>query len=122
MDPFTALTALGPLVVDLGKGLVNRFITPKDFKPMNIDEYARMKQIDLDLFKAMNDQGGGTGYQWAETIIKMQRPTVAFVVLGVWVYCILSGVENHESIDNFAAAIFFYLFGDRTLTYTRKSK
>lgn len=121
MDPITAVTALAPLAVDLGKGLINRFITPKDFKPMNIEEYARMKQIDLDLFKAMNDTGG-TAYQWADTVVKMQRPVVAFVVLAVWVYAILANVQNREPIDNFAAAIFFYLFGDRTLTYARKSK
>ena len=58
MDPVTILAALGPLAVDLGKSLIGRFIQTDGYKPVNIDEYAKMRQLDLDMFKAMNDAGG----------------------------------------------------------------
>ena len=50
MDPVTILAALGPLAVDLGKSLINKFIAPDVFKPATIEQYAQMKQIDLEFF------------------------------------------------------------------------
>jgi hypothetical protein len=39
MDPLTALAAFGPLVVDLGKSLIARFVAPDEFKPATIEQY-----------------------------------------------------------------------------------
>ena len=120
MDPLTILAALGPLAVDAGKALINRFIMPDNFKPANVDEYIKVKQIDLDLFKAMNDVGGtGVSYPWVEASIKLMRPAMATIVLLTWGWLKLHG-NNSESVDNFAAAIGFYLFGDRTLFYLKQ--
>ena len=58
MDPLTILAMLGPLAVDLGKSLISRFIAPDQFKPSTIEQYVAMRQIDLDMFKAMNEAGG----------------------------------------------------------------
>lgn len=122
MDPVTLLAALGPLAVDLGKSLIGRFIQTDAYKPVNIDEYAKMRQLDLDSFKAMNDAGGANpSYPWVEAVVRLMRPTVAVVVLGTWAALKLSG-QPSDAVDNFAAAVGFYLFGDRTLFYSRKSK
>lgn len=122
MDPVTILAALGPLAVDLGKSLINRFIAPDQFKPATIEQYVQMKQVDLDMFKAMNDAGGANpSYPWVEAVVRLMRPCVAIIVLGTWAYMTMSGVAN-PAVDNFAAAIGFYLFGDRTLFYSRKAK
>ena len=121
MEPLTALAAFGPLVVDLGKSLISRFINTDGYKPVNIDEYVKMKQIDLALFKAMNEAGGANpSYPWVEAIVRLMRPSVTLIVLGVWAYLKYMGVAN-ESVDTFAAAVGFYLFGDRTLFYSRKA-
>ena len=58
MDPLTILATFAPFAVDLGKSLINRFIAGDTFKPANIDEYLKMRQMDLDFFKTMNDAGG----------------------------------------------------------------
>ena len=50
----------------------------------------------------------------------MQRPTVAFAVIGTWAICRLGGYNCGAEVDNFAAAIGFYLFGDRSLFYATK--
>ena len=85
MDPLTVLAALGPLAVDLGKSLINRFVAADQFKPATIDEYAKMRQLDLDMFKAMNDAGGqNESYPWVEAIVRLMRPGVAAVVLITW--------------------------------------
>lgn len=122
MDPITILAALGPLAVDLGKSLISKFVAPDTFKPATIEQYAKMKEIDLEMFKAMNDAGGANpSYPWVEAVVRLMRPSVALLVLGTWAYMTVSGTA-HEAVDNFAAAIGFYLFGDRTLFYSRKSK
>jgi hypothetical protein len=120
MDPVTILAALGPLAVDLGKSLISRFVAPDTFKPATIEQYAQMKQLDLEMFKAMNDAGGANpSYPWVEAIVRLQRPAVVAVVLVTWSYLMFVG-QSMETVDNFAAAIGFYLFGDRTLFYSKK--
>lgn len=120
MDPLTILAALGPLAVDLGKSLINRFIATDNFKPATIDEYVKVKQVDLDMFKAMNEAGGSNpSYPWVEAIVRLMRPAVGLIVLSTWAYMELSGHAS-ETVSNFASAVGFYLFGDRTLFYARK--
>lgn len=122
MDPITVLAALGPLAVDLGKSLIGRFIQKDDYKPVNIGEYIQMKQADIDMFRALNEAGGSNpSYLWVEAIVRLQRPAVAVMVLGTWAYLKLTN-QSSEAVDNFAACIGFYLFGDRTLFYSRKAK
>jgi len=120
MDPVTILAALGPLAVDLGKSLISRFVAPDQFKPATIEQYTQMRQLDLEMFKAMNDAGGSNAsYAWVEAIVRLQRPTVVAMVLMVWAYLMTTG-QSMEAVNNFASAIGFYLFGDRTLFYTKK--
>ena len=122
MDPLTILAALGPLAVDLGKSLIGRFIQTDTYKPVNVDEYVKMRQLDLDMFKAMNDAGGtNPSYPWVEAAVRLMRPAVAMIVLGTWATLKLNNM-NSDAVDNFAAAVGLYLFGDRTLFYSRKSK
>jgi hypothetical protein len=120
MDPLTILAALGPLAVDLGKSLIGRFIQTDNYKPVNVDEYVKMRQLDLDMFKAMNEAGGtNPSYPWVEAAVRLMRPCIALLVIGTWAYLQATG-QATESLDSFAAAIGFYLFADRTLFHLRK--
>ena len=122
MDPLTILAALGPLAVDLGKSMIGRFIQTDNYKPVNVDEYVKMRQLDLEMFKAMNDAGGtNPSYPWVEAAVRLMRPAVGIIVLGTWAYLEMTG-KTSESVSNFASAVGFYLFGDRTLFYARKAK
>ena len=122
MDPLTILAALGPLAVDLGKSLISRFIAPDQFKPSTIEQYVAMRQVDLDMFKAMNEAGGSNqSFPWVEAIVRLMRPTVGVIVLGTWAYLEMTD-QSSMAVSNFASAIGFYLFGDRTLFYANKTK
>ena len=122
MDPLTALAAFAPLVLDLGKGLIARFVAPDTFKPASVTEWLQMRTSDIELFKVMNEAGGaGTSYPWVEAIVKLQRPAVAAITLGVWAWSHAAGVADTSSVDNFAGAIGFYLFGDRTLFHAKRA-
>lgn len=120
MDPITILAALGPLAVDLGESLIGRFIQTDGYKPVNVDEYVKMKQLDLELFKAMNDAGGtNPSYPWVDAVVRLQRPAVVLIAFGTWAYLKFNNLTS-ETVDNFASCVGFYLFGDRTLFYSRK--
>ena len=120
MDPLTALAAFGPLVVDLGKSIIARFIAPEEFKPATIEQYTQMRQVDLEMFKAMNEAGGSNpSYPWVEAVVRLMRPSIALIVLGTWCYMEIQG-DASDTVSNFASAVGFYLFGDRTLFYARK--
>jgi hypothetical protein len=119
MDPITLLAAFAPLAVDLGKSLIAKFVAPENFKPATIEQYVQVKQIDLDMFKALNDAGGSNPtYLWVEAIIRLQRPLVVAIALGAWAWTHIMGVPSPE-VDNFAAIVGFYLFGDRTMFYAK---
>jgi len=121
MDPLTILATFAPFAVDLGKSLINRFIAGDTFKPANISEYIDMRKMDLDFFKAMNDAGGtNPSYLWVEAIVRLMRPSVTIIVLGTWAYLELNG-QSSPTVTNFASAVGFYLFGDRTLFYAKKA-
>jgi hypothetical protein len=36
MDPITILSAFAPVVMDLGKSLINKFVAPNEFKPVEL--------------------------------------------------------------------------------------
>jgi hypothetical protein len=124
MDPITILAALGPVAVDLGKSLINRFIAPQEFKPATIEQYAKMKEIDLEFFKTMNEAGGGNAsYPWVEAIIRLMRPVIGIIVLSTWAYlALVGGGAVNEQVSNFASVIGFYLFGERSLFYVKNKK
>ncbi len=115
MDPLTILAFFGPLFMDLGKSVIGRFIQKDEYKPVSIAEWLQMRASDIDLFKTMNTAGmEGETYPWVVAIIKLQRPVVASVALVVWAWSHTAGTPS-DDINNFAAVVGFYLFGDRTL-------
>jgi len=80
MDPITLLAAFAPLAVDLGKSLIAKFVAPEQFKPATIEQYTQIKQLDLDMFKALNEAGGSNpSYLWVEAIVRLQRPLVVAI-------------------------------------------
>ena len=119
MDPITLLAAFAPLAVDLGKSLIAKFVAPDNFKPATIEQYVQVKQLDLDMFKALNEAGGSNpSYMWVEAIVRLQRPLVVAIALAIWAWSHTYGAPSSE-VDNFAAIVGFYLFGDRTMFYAK---
>jgi hypothetical protein len=47
------------------------------------------------------------------------RPIIGVLVLSTWVYTVVSGNPSEE-VNNFASAVGFYLFGERSLFYIKK--
>ena len=71
------------------------------------------------MFKALNNAGGANpSYMWVEAIVRLQRPLVVAIALGTWLWTHTYGTASVE-VDNFAAIVGFYLFGDRTMFYAK---
>ena len=121
MDPITILAAFAPVLVDAAKGLIGKFIGP-DFKPANVADWIAMQKTDVERFKALNEAGGANAsYPWVEAIIRLQRPIYGGAVLAVWGWSQFTAGPDADltAINNFAGAIGFYLFGDRTLFHAK---
>lgn len=121
-DPVTMLAAFGPLVVKLGEAAINKFVAPDTFKPATIDDWIKMKELDIKQFEAINNAGGNNpSYPWVEAVVRLMRPSIAIGVIGTWSLCkFIPDLTCGPEVDNFAAAIGFYLFGDRSLFYATK--
>ena len=121
-DPVTMLAAFGPLVVKLGEAAINKFVAPDTFKPATIDDWIKMKELDIKQFEVINNAGGNNpSYPWVEAVIRLMRPSIAIGVIGTWSLCkFIPDLTCGPEVDNFAAAIGFYLFGDRSLFYATK--
>ena len=121
-DPVTMLAAFGPLVVKLGEAAISKFVAPDTFKPATIDDWIKMKELDIKQFEAINNAGGNNpSYPWVEATIRLMRPAIAIGVIGTWSLCkFIPDLTCGPEVDNFAAAIGFYLFGDRSLFYATK--
>jgi hypothetical protein len=121
MDPLSMLAVFGPLVVELGKAAIGRWVQGGEYKPVNVSEFLQVRDSDMRLYSAMNSAGGSNAsYPWVEAVIRLQRPFVAAVALSVWAgqELTLPGGAT-PSVANFAGAVGFYLFADRTLFHLR---
>lgn len=118
MDPITALAALLPLGVEAGKAAIQRWLAPDTVKPATFADLLELRRLDLEQFKAMQPEGGAA-WPWVEAVRQLQRPAFAACVLSVWVYQATSG-EPSDTVANMAAAVGFYLFGDRTLFHIKR--
>lgn len=123
IDPLSMLAVFGPLAVKLGESVIAKFIAPDNFKPSTIDDYIKMKELDIKHFEVLNNAGGNNpSYPWVEACVRLMRPGIAVAVIGTWAVCQFTTTNCDPAVQNFAAAIGFYLFGDRSLFYASKKQ
>ncbi|MCK9991391.1 MAG: hypothetical protein RugAbin2_02405 [Rugosibacter sp.] len=121
MEPLSLIAGLLPLIVEGGKAAISRWVATDNFKPATVADYLAIRKADLDLFAAVSTAGGtNPSYLWVEAVVRLMRPSVAMLALGTWAYQHVSGVADTAAVDQFAQAVGFYLFADRTLFYARQ--
>lgn len=115
-DPLSALAFLAPVVVDAGRALVSRYITPDSVKPSTVAEAIQLRELDLKQFEIMQKaDSAGEAYQWVESIRKMQRPVVVFGLLVAFITH-----PDSQVIASAFQAVGWYLFGERTIIVAAK--
>lgn len=127
IDPISLGTILTSIIPVLTYG-AKRVI---DYKtggatPSNSSEAVEQAKLDIEKLKALGllDNADGAS-QWVINIRALQRPIVVIAVLLNWTLMTLAGLSGHlvdlqiyVIVANLASAVFFYLFGDRTLMYS----
>lgn len=124
------LTALLPAAGDLLKGAIGKFLGGKGAQPVNIDEVIKLKEAenkekDADM-RRMEVLAKIDHYEsvplWVNAVRAMQRPVVIIIILLSWVYAMMTDVpqETVGVISDLAAAVIFYLFGERVYMRIKK--
>lgn len=123
MDPITLIGALGPLLGRFANAAIDRWIRPEQFKPASVDDVARLAQIDIDRFKAMNEAGGAQqSYPWVAAVIQLQRPAVVAGVLAMALLQVATTGNVSDAVQNALGIVGSYLFMDRTLFHLSNSQ
>ena len=106
------LSFVAPVVVDAGKALVNRYITPDAVKPANFGEALEIAKLDMERFKVLQeaDKPADNVSPIVGDIRALQRPMIAFAVTLKW--CV---APQNAALDFMVSSVWFYLFGERTL-------
>lgn len=111
--PFTGV--LGPIVQQITGALVQH-IAPTEVRATSVDDYVKMKNADNETAKVRADleNGGGATYPWVWAILKLQRPVILAVVVGLWSYQELSNPGGSTDIVKQAAGFAMsWLFCER---------
>lgn len=120
-DPVTILAALLPAGVEVLKGLgtaVTRRILPKEDGPRTFTEHMESRKLDLEQLKTLAEMdAGGETYKWVEAIRKLQRPFFVVMIASGFLYT-LNDIDS-QVIADLTSSVVFYLFGDRTLFYSK---
>lgn len=123
IDPLTMFAAVIPLVTDLGKGAIARWINP-EAKPANVDEVIKLRQSEIDRLRALAelDKASGGASQWVNNVRDIQRPFAVAASVLMFAGCLIASAPDNylELTANLAASAMFYLFGDRTLMYSKR--
>lgn len=123
MDPVTIAAALGPLALDIFRTLKDKFLPGGDYKPDTMAEWLQMRQLELEQFKAMQDQGPPTGVLWADVFIRLQKPalaTLAFMLFGYQETFMPGGAT--QNVTNIASAFGFWMLGEAGKTAFQSMK
>lgn len=121
MEPLSittaVLTSFIPAISDGLKTIVNKFFGSGP-KPQNVDEAIKLMNAETERLGKLAelDKPEGNIYPWVSSIRALQRPVaVALVLTGFLIY------PDKEFFGQLASMAIFYLFGDRTYSYFRKS-
>jgi hypothetical protein len=116
-----AMTEIPTLLTKYARKFCNkkmRFIFQNQHYGLDLDDIESHVKM-----RGMQNVGGtNESYPWVEAIVRLMRPSIALGVIGTWAVCKFANYNCGPEVDNFAAAIGFYLFGDRSLFYSTKHK
>jgi len=92
--------------------------------PTNAGEAVELRKADVEVLRVTNTVPANIS-RWVANIIALQRPIVVYTVLLNWSIMTIAGLmgaqvdlQIYVIMANMASAVFFYLFGDRTLMYS----
>jgi hypothetical protein len=121
------LPSLLPAIADGARGLFARLFKGKGAQPQNVTEVITLMNAETDRLKTLAalDAPSGDSYKWVNAVRSLQRPVVSgAIILGYLAACYGLGSPTQDTLDTlgqYASMVTFYLFGDRTYSYMKRS-
>jgi hypothetical protein len=120
----TFLAALLPVVSEGVKTIINRFFGSA--QPKTVDDVLKLKEAELRHLEALAqlDKVDGAA-KWVNTLRGAIRPCATILLLGVWAVASFTNAipeAHYVLIADLASAAMFYLFGERSMMYIKRSK
>lgn len=120
MDPISLLAAFIPLLIDGVKQGINYWTGGP--KPTTVQDLVALRELDIRQLEALTKLDAADGAsRWVINIRGLQRPIATIVILFYFGLSMYYPVPNStsETLSFLAQCAFFYLFGERTLSYAR---
>ena len=121
----TVIPALLPAAADGVRAIFNKFTGGAGAKPANVDEVVTLMQAETARLEALAkiDSAAGNVSAWVNNARALQRPVAVVLIISGYLGSIVL-MSDGAVIDNLASyanMVTFYLFGDRSYMYIKKS-
>ncbi len=120
MDPISLLAAFIPVIIDGLKQGINYWTGGP--KPTSVQDLVSLRELDIRQLEALAKLDNADGAsRWVVNIRGLQRPVATIIILiyfGLSMYYPVSE-DARQTLSFLAQCAFFYLFGERTLTYAK---
>jgi len=121
----TLIPALLPVATDGLRGVFNRLTGGAGAKPANTEEVIALMQAETERLEALAqiDSAASNVHAWVNDVRALQRPVAAGLIIGGYVAATAVGADGSvlDQLATYAQMVTFYLFGDRTYMYMKKS-
>ncbi|PCJ22536.1 MAG: hypothetical protein COA96_14195 [SAR86 cluster bacterium] len=119
------IPALLPVATDGIRGLFNKFTGGAGAKPANTGEVIALMEAETTRLEALAeiDSAASNVHAWVNDVRALQRPVAAgLIVVGyITSFVFVSDADIVNDLGSYAQMVTFYLFGDRTYMYMKKS-
>lgn len=119
------IPALLPVATDGVRGLFNKMTGGAGAKPANTTEVIALMEAETTRLKALAeiDSAASNVHAWVNDIRALQRPVASVMIIGGYItsFALTDNEGLIASLGTYAQMVTFYLFGDRTYMYMKKS-
>lgn len=122
----TVVPALLPAAADGVRAIFNKLTGGAGAKPANVDEVVTLMEAETDRLKALAaiDSAAGNVSAWVNNLRALQRPVAVVMIISGYLGSIAlsSDAAVIDNLAQYASMVTFYLFGDRSYMYIKKSR
>lgn len=122
----TVIPALLPAAADGVRAIFNKLTGGAGAKPANVEEVVTLMQAETARLEALAkiDSAAGNVSAWVNNVRALQRPVAVVLIISGYLGSIamVSDGAVVENLASYANMVTFYLFGDRSYMYIKKSR
>lgn len=122
----TVIPALLPAAADGVRAIFNKLTGGAGAKPANVEEVVTLMQAETARLEALAkiDSAAGNVSAWVNNVRALQRPVAVVLIISGYLGSIamMSDGAVVENLASYANMVTFYLFGDRSYMYVKKSR